>query len=64
LAELQLVTLSFFDITEENSERIRSSYIEFVKTQDADLFKKATNNTKNVATRYEWLIEVKNIVEN
>ena len=56
IAELQLVVLSKFDLKmiEENKEKIRDSFVEFIDNSDENMFIRGTNNTKNVEKRYEW----------
>ena len=56
IAELQLVVLSKFNLKmiEENKEKIRDSFVEFIDNSDENIFIRGTNNTKNVEKRYEW----------
>lgn len=56
VAELQLVVLGSLTKEQvvENYMKIRKSFIDFSKEMDNDLFTKGTNNTRNVAIRYEW----------
>ena len=56
IAELQLVVLSKFDydIVVENSELIKQSFSDFLKSVDENIFIRGTNNTTNIEKRYEW----------
>lgn len=56
IAELQLVTLSRFDLNliEKNKELIKESFNRFLNNNDENIFIRATNNTSNVEKRYKW----------
>lgn len=56
IAELQLVTLSRFDLDliKKNKEFIKESFNNFLTNNDENIFIRATNNTSNVEKRYKW----------
>ena len=62
IAELQLVTLSRFDLNliEKNKEFIKESFNNFLTNNDENIFIRATNNTSNVEKRYKWGIILSN----
>ena len=62
IAELQLVTLSRFDLNliKKNKKLIKESFNRFLINNDENIFIRATNNTSNVEKRYKWGIILSN----
>lgn len=65
IAELQLVVLSKIDhsIVVKNKNTIKTSFLEFIKDIDENIFLRGTNNTANVEKRYKWGEILSNILE-